>query len=124
MVPVSGRDYNVSRCASLVTNYHVFAQKKRNSVKIYKKFSAGDEAKQHSCTHITAVPITMRLSILALFIALPAVAYAAVSPRQPSTNSEAKCAENMDLCNEDVPCCDGFCQKVDLISVCPIAHLL
>jgi hypothetical protein len=33
----------------------------------------------------------MRLSILTLFIALPAAAYAVVSPRQPSVDSEAKC---------------------------------
>jgi hypothetical protein len=68
---------------------------------------------------ITTVSITMRLSILALFIALPAAAYAAVSPRQ-----DLECVGLGELCDEVHPCCDGFCIRQDTVSVCPITHLL
>ena len=50
----------------------------------------------------------MRLSIVALFIALPAAAYAAVCPQGPqlgSTEFKVQCASRGEWCNADIPCC-------------------
>jgi hypothetical protein len=50
----------------------------------------------------------MRLSILALFIALPAAAYAAVCPQGPQQGSNdvhAECAERGQWCNSEITCC-------------------
>jgi hypothetical protein len=68
---------------------------------------------------ITTISITMRLSILAFFIALPAAAYAAESPLQGP-----ECVGLGEPCDEVALCCDGFCIKQDTVSVCPITHLL
>ena len=58
----------------------------------------------------TTVPTTMRLSVLALFIALPAAVYAAVSPIQRSTDAEfpGDCSGFYGVCNSTVPCCAGL----------------
>src|ERR1019366_8762711 len=76
---------------------------RNDSVKINKKCSADEEAKQHRA--LTTVSTIMRLTVLALFIALPAAAYAAVCPQQHSIDSEVACAERGDWCNDEVPCC-------------------
>ena len=50
----------------------------------------------------------MRLSVLALFIALPAAAYAAVCPEGPQQGSvdfHAACSERGQWCNSEIPCC-------------------
>jgi hypothetical protein len=47
----------------------------------------------------------MRLSFLALFIALPAAAYAAVCPQQDTMDFNVQCAERGDYCNDSIPCC-------------------
>jgi hypothetical protein len=62
----------------------------------------------------------MRLSVLALFIALPAAAYAAVSPVQRSPDSDPGCARPFGLCINAV-CC-GDLQCVDNVRL--IAHSL
>ncbi|KAH9984216.1 hypothetical protein BJV77DRAFT_1038954 [Russula vinacea] len=54
----------------------------------------------------------MRLSTLALFIALPAATYAAVTTRQLA------CGQIGDPCSTTAPCCggftclDGFCAEI------------
>ena len=64
----------------------------------------------------------MRLSVLALFIALPAAAYAAV-PQQRSTDSEDPTSHRR--CRKDSDCPAGFfCESVEVAGVCLIAHLL
>ncbi|KAF8483368.1 hypothetical protein DFH94DRAFT_306428 [Russula ochroleuca] len=91
--------------------------------KIYKKCLADEEAKQHRA--LTTVLTIMRLSVLALFIVLPAAAYAAVCPQQHSTNSEDKCAERGEYCSGDIPCCGRLvCNWNGYGSVCLILDLL
>jgi hypothetical protein len=98
-----------------------FRSEIRDSVKIYKKCSADKEAKQHRA--LTTVPTIMRLSILALFIALPAEA----SPRQPSTDSEQCVAPGGPCVNlpfiSPSNCCEGKTRDW-FIGVCLIAQLL
>ena len=92
----------------------------------------------------------MRLSVLALFIALPAAAYAAGSPGsqggqkqgqqadpkvvtnvKASTDPKAECTPKYNPCNDVTPCCDDFiCKATGLdsagkpVKVCFIVHLL
>ena len=49
----------------------------------------------------------MRLSVLALFIALPAAAYAAVCPQQQDAMDyfQIDCAERGQWCNDSITCC-------------------
>jgi hypothetical protein len=62
----------------------------------------------------TTVPTIMRLSVIALFIALPAAVYAAVSPLQRSTDPEVPgaCAQLGEPCEVRSCCkpyaCDGI----------------
>ena len=88
-----------------------------------------EEEKQHRALAI--VPTIMRLSVLALFIALPAAAYAAVCTQQRPLDSEGDCIPNEDTCSPDgPPCCvsTSTCTAVRTpyggIYVCHIAHLL
>ena len=72
-----------------------------------------------SCTKLTTVTTIMRLSILALFIALPAAAYASVLPRgrRPSNDSKAfvsdciqprvNCPDDTQKCMFYSACCDS-----------------
>ncbi|KAH9984214.1 hypothetical protein BJV77DRAFT_1038937 [Russula vinacea] len=64
-------------------------------MRTYKKCSTDE---QHSA--LTTVPTIMRLSILALFIALPAATYAAVTTRQLA------CSQSQ--CLGSTPCCAGL----------------
>ena len=80
----------------------------------------------------------MRLSILALFIALPAAAYAAVLPgseggqKQGSQSKpKADCTPKFNPCDDVTPCCGDFICKVTSldsagkpVKVCFIVHLL
>ena len=79
-------------------------------MRTYKKCSTDE---QHSA--LTIVPTIMRLSILALFIALPAAAYAAVTTRQ------FECSQLGDPCFFLTTCCTGL---TCLDGVCIIAHSL
>ena len=78
----------------------------------------------------------MRLSVLALFIALPAAAYAAVTPQQgqPAASSDQKapivdsCIPESSPCGNGGTCCGSLVctpnqAKPDTL-VCFIAHLL
>ena len=67
----------------------------------------------------------MRLSFLALFIALPAAAYAAVYPRQlDSLNNMVSCLTN-GLCDSNNKCCTGLqCVPIGEYHVRLIVHLL
>ena len=52
----------------------------------------------------------MRLSVLALFIALPAAAYAAVYPRQQSSGGNQNfCTADGYYCQSGLGCCSGKC---------------
>ncbi|KAH9984210.1 hypothetical protein BJV77DRAFT_1038907 [Russula vinacea] len=62
-----------------------------------------DTVKAGASRH-TTTPTTVRLSVLALFIALPAAAYAAVYPRKPQDS----CSATRQPCNQDQDCCDGL----------------
>ena len=64
----------------------------------YKKCQADDVTKQYRA--LITLPTTMRLSVLALFIALPTMAYGAVYPRQ----TDGFCI-NKGLCDVDQDCC-------------------
>ena len=87
-----------------------------DTVENYKKCKADDVAKQHRAL-ITASTI-MRLSIIALFIALPAAAYASVYPR------EKTCTTGGNFCNRNKDCCSGHCEliRVDYGKVRLIVH--
>ena len=77
----------------------------------------------------------MRLSVLALFIALPAAAYAAVTPQQgkPAASGDQKvpidsCIPDFGPCGNGGTCCGSFVctpnqAKPDTL-VCFVAHLL
>ena len=79
----------------------------------------------------------MRLSVLALFIALPAAAYAAVTPQgqqgqpaqtNPKTPTADNCIPESSLCGNGGTCCGSFVctpnkEKPDTL-VCFMAHLL
>ncbi|KAF8468729.1 hypothetical protein DFH94DRAFT_775653 [Russula ochroleuca] len=54
----------------------------------------------------------MRLSILALFIALPAAAYAAVTPRQ---GTGTQCGPPSTPCTVNSDCCSGACGPFRLL---------
>ncbi|KAF8468728.1 hypothetical protein DFH94DRAFT_279156 [Russula ochroleuca] len=98
----------VSFGAAPVTNYQVFLTVRTRT---YKKFPTNEEAKQHSLTtsyHSPNNPITMRLSVFALFIALPAAAYAAVSPVQRSPDSGSQCVTVAGACTANAACCAGL----------------
>jgi hypothetical protein len=107
------------------------AQNERDSVLSYKKGSVDEESKQHRA--LTTVPTIMRLSVLALFIALPAAAYAAVCPQQHSMDFEDTCYQGGKMCFRDKPCCEPFqCHLNEAppgfpfpkYGVCLMAHLL
>jgi hypothetical protein len=116
----SGRDHSRLR---IVHHLYSTIKNERDSVKIYKKCSRDGEAKQHRA--LTAVLTIMRLSFLALFIALPAAAYAAVCPQQHPTIFEDECAERGDFCSYDIPCCGRLvCEWNGYGSVCLMLHLL
>lgn len=116
-----------SRCASFVTNYqsiHIFTQNERDSVEHYKNYSKDEEEEQHRSLAI--VPSIMRLTVLALFIALPAATYAAVCPQQNPIGSEFDCTPIGSKCDPDNnSCCNGLqCDLVPRVGyVCHIAHL-
>jgi hypothetical protein len=56
----------------------------------------------------------MRLSVLALFIALPAAAYAAVYSRQQSSGGDQNfCTEATFYCQSDSDCCSQDCSLPD-----------
>ena len=63
-------------------------------------------AKRHRA--LPTVPTIMRLSVVALLIVLPAAAYAAVYPRQPSPYSGDKCGGVGSPCQKNQECCPGF----------------
>jgi hypothetical protein len=86
-------------------------------VRIYKKCSADKEEKQYR-----TVPPIMRLSILALFIALPAAAYAAVTPRKESLAIDiVRCPSDEQTCPDGNGCCRIDCTTG---KVCIVTHLL
>ena len=64
----------------------------------------------------------MRLSVLTLFIALPAAAYAAVHPRQSNT-----CLSDGEYCKYDWECCRS-CRNIGAglfaTGVCLMVHFL
>jgi hypothetical protein len=97
-------------------------------VSTYKKCHADEVGKQYRA--LTTVPTIMRLSVLALFIALPAAAYAAVYPRQNSLYPKDTCGDLLSPCKSNEDCCPGFhCDTLneDLIvnvNVCLIVHFL
>ena len=65
----------------------------------------------------------MRLSVLALFIALPTAAYAAVYPRQDmeaSTTDQQICGASGYYCSSYLACCSFDCSATDYV----IIHLL
>lgn len=64
----------------------------------------------------------MRLTVLALFIALPAVAYGAACPQQSPLEFEDDCAGFLESC-EDRGCCDQLhCSFAPLVGmVCLMA---
>ena len=65
----------------------------------------------------------MRLSVLALFITLPAAAYAAVCSQPEALNVEGKCAERGAYCSSDIPCCGRLqCNWNGYGSVCILAR--
>ena len=101
-----------SHCASLVTQLQqqVFRQNECDSVKVYKKCSSDEDAKQHRA--LTTVPTIMRLSLFALGFALPA-AYAAVSPKRGESirPRQIPCIPGVS-CTSDADCTDP------LFSVC------
>jgi hypothetical protein len=70
----------------------------------------------------------MRLSVVALLIALPAAAYAAVYPRQPSPYPGDTCGGVGSPCQKNQECCPGFAceQPLDfkIGRVCFIVYLL
>jgi hypothetical protein len=81
--------------------------------------------RRNNIVHSPLFLTTMRLSVLALFIALPAAAYAAVCPQQHPTIFEKECAERGDFCGSDIPCCGRLvCQWNGYGSVCRMLHLL
>ena len=64
----------------------------------------------------------MRLSVLALLIALPAAAYAAVCPQQHSMDD---CGERNDYCSDEIPCCGRLeCRWNGFTNVRLMSHLL
>jgi hypothetical protein len=68
----------------------------------------------------------MRLSVLALFIALPAAVYAAASPQQNPRHSDADCIPFGSECiYDDSSCCEDYqCALVPRVGyVCHITHL-
>ncbi|KAH9985312.1 hypothetical protein BJV77DRAFT_119545 [Russula vinacea] len=56
-------------------------------------------------SHASEDPTIMRLSILALFVALPTVAYAVLSPQQRSAESGSNCVRILEPCINGAPCC-------------------
>ena len=81
-------------------------------MRTYKKCSTDE---QHSA--LTTVPTIMRLSILALFIALPAATYAAVTTR------DLVCSQFGEPCFDLTPCCAA--PNIDCVNgVRIIAHSL
>ena len=56
----------------------------------------------------------MRITILALFITLPAAAYGTVYPRQSSLEPKDECAETGQLCRENSDCCSVIDLCVDV----------
>ncbi len=67
----------------------------------------------------------MRFSTLALLIALPAAAYAAVCPQQFSVEPEYDCAEKGESCYGRTCCGDLQCVWVGWrVGVCPSASAL
>jgi hypothetical protein len=67
----------------------------------------------------------MRLSVLALFIALPAAAYAAVCPQQGTDLKVQACGERGDWCNERIICCGRLeCRWNGFASVGPKCALI
>ena len=78
--------------------------------------------KQHRALPTVQTITTMRLSVLALFIALPAAAYAAVNPRH--ANDARDCIPE-GPCNDDIDCCTGHCVHFyNGVAVRLIVHLL
>jgi hypothetical protein len=85
-------------------------------------------AKQHRA--LTTVPTIMRLSLFALFFALPA-AYAAVPPLKQAIRSEEACGPEsgglFDACASTADCCGSFVCFVlpgEPFGVCLMTHLL
>ena len=78
--------------------------------------------RRNNIVALNTVPTIMRLSILALFIALPTTAYAAVFPQGPQLGSrdiKVQCAELAQWCNDNVPCCGRLqCTWNGFSSVC------
>ncbi|KAI9436534.1 hypothetical protein BJY52DRAFT_1328382 [Lactarius psammicola] len=67
----------------------------------------------------------MRFSTFALFIALPAAAYAAVCPQQFSVLQNDECAKAGEYCDKSLPCCGaGLCLWNGHSGVCPSAYAL
>ena len=65
--------------------------------------------------HFTTVLTIMRLTVFALFIALPAAAYAAVCPlQQLSMGHTDNCAKRGEDCHTNV-CCSGICVTYDYV---------
>ncbi|KAN0124574.1 hypothetical protein V8E53_010692 [Lactarius tabidus] len=50
----------------------------------------------------------MRFPILALLIALPVAAHAAMCAEQLSLGNNMDCADKGAICQPTVPCCEGF----------------
>ena len=50
----------------------------------------------------------MRLTILALFIALPVLAYGAVSPQPRAPESNAECGKVAAYCDKNADCCPNL----------------
>lgn len=66
----------------------------------------------------------MRLSVLALLIALPA-AYAVVCPQQQTIDFGYKCVERGEFCNNDSHCCGRLeCKWNGYTGVCFMTHFL
>ncbi|KAI9436658.1 hypothetical protein H4582DRAFT_1962372 [Lactarius indigo] len=53
----------------------------------------------------STIKSTMRFSTLAIFIILPAAAYAAVCPQQFPVVNKYECAESGEPCDENINCC-------------------
>jgi hypothetical protein len=93
---------------------------------MYKKRTTDEDTRQHH--PLTALwdlsgQTTMRLSALALLIALPAAAYAAACTKQLSIDSEVKCAERGEWCSSQIACCGRLeCQWNGFSTVCLGVH--
>ena len=114
---------NGSGCYNWPAAGKFVAQNERDSVNNDKKRSLADDddTTRHIEWHFdTCVPTTMRLTVLALLIALPAAAYGAACPQQNPLEFEGNCAKLTESC-ADRGCCDSLkCKFVPLFGmVCP-----